>query len=60
MEKKYVKHCLAVVNWFGTTVNTKFTMVHYYLASCKTNKLTLKRINDHVVWINRYKFSCQA
>ena len=44
MEKKYVKHCLAVVNWFGTTVNTKFTMVHYYLASCKTKNWLWKEL----------------
>ena len=34
--KTTVKHCLTVVKYFETTMNTKFSTVNHYLTNCNT------------------------
>ena len=58
--KTIVKPCLTAVKYFETTINTKFSTVNHYLTNSKTKKLVLKRRKYHLVWLIRYKFSCQT
>ena len=58
--KIIIKPCLTAVKYLETTINTKFSTVNHYLTNSKTKKLVLKRRKYHLVWLIRYKFSCQT
>ena len=41
--KTIVKHCLTVVKYFETMINTKFSMVNPYLTNRNTKKIGFKK-----------------